>query len=379
MQSQVFLRHTPGCGTGVNRQVRHVGRASAFGNTFTRLILQSSQCGCSVSTLEASNKARRVSGRRAAARNAARAASASQKLTVAVTGATGLVGTRLVQRLAREGHNVRVLTRDVGNAKDKLRSRNTQFYGPRSWSEAVSGASGVINLAGEPISTRWTNTVKREIKRSRIETTRALVAAINACPKNRRPKVLVSTSAVGFYGTSETQTFSEASAAGNDYLAEVCREWEAQASKADVDRVVILRTGIVLAKEGGAVGKMLPVFKLFAGGPLGTGQQWCSWIHRDDLVSLYMEALTNSAFRGSYNATAPNPVRMAELCSVLGSRLGRPSWLPVPSFAISALLGAGASVVLEGQKVLPKKTLENGFEFQYSKLDPAISNILAGS
>ena len=169
-----------------------------------------------------------------------------------------------------------------------------------------------------------------------MEGTAALVEALLSTPASSRPSALVSTSAVGFYGTSETGTFSEDAPAGDDFLAQVCIDWEKEAMRAvegDV-RVVIIRAGIVLSREGGALGRMLPVFNAFSGGPLGSGQQWCSWIHRDDLIGLYLAALGDASYSGAYNGTAPNPVRMAELCAALGGALGRPSWLPVPDFAI---------------------------------------------
>jgi len=200
---------------------------------------------------------------------------------------------------------------------------------------------------------------------------------MNALPKDQRPKVFVSSSAVGFYGSSEVAEFDESSPSGGDFLADVCRKWEAAANEAQVDRVVIVRTGIVLAREGGALGKMLPVFQLFAGGPLGSGRQWFSWVHRDDLVGLMLEAVGNDKYQGVYNGTAPRPVRMGEMCDNLGRILGRPSWLPVPEFALQTLLGEGAIVVLEGQKVLPKRAQENGFQFKYSDIASALRNIVA--
>ncbi|CAK0784695.1 hypothetical protein CVIRNUC_007899 [Coccomyxa viridis] len=306
----------------------------------------------------------------------AAAGGAIRKETVAVTGATGLVGTRLVSKLTAQGHTVRVLTRNPGAAAGKLPYPRVEVYGPERWEEAVKGSTAVINLAGEPISTRWTPAVKQEIKQSRIAVTRQVVEAINSAPEDQRPRVLISTSAVGYYGASESQTFSEASGSGRDYLAEVCKDWEAEAQRSKAERNVVLRTGIVLAKEGGALGKMMPVFNIFAGGPLGSGRQWCSWIHRDDLVNLYIEAMQSESFSGVYNATAPNPVRMSELCSSLGSVLGRPSWLPVPDFALQALLGEGASIVLEGQRVLPERALEQGFKYRFNNVNAAVENII---
>lgn len=280
-------------------------------------------------------------------------------MTVAITGATGLVGSRLVSRLASEGNAVRVLTRNPSSARSKFAGvPNVTFYGPESWIDAVRSCDGVVNLAGEPIATRWTPELKAEIKRSRVATTKKvrtpaasagvtalgsiptitrllqLADAINTVPAASRPRVLVSASAVGFYGVSETQSFDEDSRSGSDYLAEVCREWESVAKTAQVDRLAIVRIGIVLAREGGALGKMLPAFQLFAGGPLGTGNQWFSWIHRDDLVGLLVEALRNPGYSGVLNGTAPNPVRMSEMCKALGDQMGRPSWVPVPDFVL---------------------------------------------
>eukprot|EP00887_Chlorella_sp_A99_P005637 scaffold1.g5637.t1 len=294
--------------------------------------------------------------------------------TVAVSGATGLIGSRLVQQLLSQGYAVRVLTRNPAAARSKLPFAGVEFAAPPQWPAAVRGTVAVINLAGEPIATRWTPEIKAEVKRSRVAVTSALAAAINAVPAGERP-VFISASAVGFYGSSEGATFNEQSASGRDYLAEVCREWEAAANKADT-RVVILRTGIVLAKEGGALGKMIPVFQIFAGGPLGSGRQWMSWIHRDDVVRLILEAVRNPDWRGVYNATAPNPVRMGEMCSALGSVMGRPSFVPVPDFALKTLLGEGAQVVLEGQRVLPRRAQEAGFRFRYTSVGDALRSIL---
>ncbi len=240
-----------------------------------------------------------------------------------------------------------------------------------------AGCDGVVNLAGEPIGEgRWTPERKQEILNSRKLGTQKIVEAIaNANPK---PTVLINASAIGYYGTSETATFDETNQSGNDFLAQVCQVWEAEATKvkdAGV-RLVILRFGIVLG-NGGALGKMIPPFKLFAGGPIGSGRQWFSWIHLDDLVNLIVEALTKPEIEGVYNATAPNPVRMADLSQTLGQVMNRPSWLPVPAFAIEALLGDGAIVVLEGQQVIPKRTLETGFEYKYPNLQSALTQILA--
>ncbi|MEH2394032.1 MAG: TIGR01777 family oxidoreductase [Nostoc sp.] len=305
-------------------------------------------------------------------------------MKVAITGATGFVGSRLVQRLHAKGDQIVVLARNTAFAQKVFPSEafpNLEIvaYTPNasgSWQSVIASCDGVVNLAGEPIAEgRWTPERKQEILNSRKLGTQKLVEAIaNANPK---PTVLVNASAIGYYGTSESATFDETSLSGNDFLAQVCQAWETEARKvkdAGV-RLVILRLGIVLG-NGGALGKMIPPFKLFAGGPIGSGRQWFSWIHVDDLVNLILQALTKPEIEGVYNATAPNPVRMADLSQTLGRVMNRPSWLPVPAFAIEALLGDGAIVVLEGQQVLPKRTEETGFEYKYPNLQSALIQIL---
>ncbi|BAU14153.1 cell division inhibitor [Leptolyngbya sp. NIES-3755] len=301
-------------------------------------------------------------------------------MKVAVTGATGFVGSRLVERLLAEGHSVVAFTRSQTSSKFSP-SPNLEVvtYNPKEvgdWQAKISGCDGVVNLAGEPIAeNRWTPEVKKALLESRTLTTQNVVNAI--AQSNPNPSVLVNASAIGFYGTSETAEFDETSASGQDFLAEVCQAWEAEASKVKETgtRLVILRIGIVL-ENGGALGKMLTPFKMFAGGPIGSGKQWFSWIHREDLVNLIMKALTDSSLEGTYNATAPNPVKMADLTNTLGEVMNRPSWLPVPGFALEALLGDGAIVVLEGQQVLPKRTLSTGFEYEYPTVKQALSAIL---
>ncbi|MEH2199437.1 thylakoid membrane protein ThyD [Nostoc sp.] len=305
-------------------------------------------------------------------------------MKVAITGATGFVGSLLVQRLHGKGHQIVVLTRNTAFAQKVFPSEafaNVEIvpYTPNasgSWQSVIASCDGVVNLAGEPIGEgRWTPERKQEILNSRKLGTQKIVEAItNANPK---PTVLINASAIGYYGTSETATFDETSLSGNDFLAQVCQAWEAEARKvkdASV-RLVILRFGVILG-NGGALGKMIPPFKLFAGGPIGSGRQWFSWIHVDDVVNLIIQALTKPEIEGVYNATAPNPVRMADLSQTLGQVMNRPSWLPVPGFAIEALLGDGAIVVLEGQQVLPKRTVETGFEYKYPNLQSALRQIL---
>jgi uncharacterized protein (TIGR01777 family) len=303
-------------------------------------------------------------------------------MKVAITGATGFVGSRLVEQLQAQGHQPLILTRKPAAASRTFPNVEVVAYTPTEsgdWQQAIALCDAVVNLAGEPIAEkRWTPQEKEEILNSRKLGTQKIVEAI--AQANPKPKVLVNASAIGYYGTSETATFDETSPSGNDFLAEVCQAWETQAQKVKEAgvRLVILRFGIVLG-NGGALAKMIPPFQLFAGGPLGTGQQWVAWIHRDDLVRLIIEALTRPDMEGVFNATAPNPVRMSEFCQVLGDVLHRPSWLPVPSFALEALLGEGAKVVLEGQQVLPKRTTSSGFEYRYPTVKQALEEILISS
>ncbi|KAK9677791.1 hypothetical protein RND81_11G167400 [Saponaria officinalis] len=304
-----------------------------------------------------------------------------KQMVVSVTGATGFIGRRLVQKLHQEKHQVHVLTRSKNNAQ--LIFPVNKFPGivladERDWKDSIRGSNAVVNLAGMPISTRWSPEIKKEIKESRIKVTSKVVEVINGLQADERPNVLVSATAVGYYGTSETRVFDEQSPSGNDYLSEVCREWEASALKVNKDvRVARIRIGVVLGKEGGALAKMIPLFMMFAGGPIGSGRQWFSWIHLDDIVNLIYEALSNPAYEGVINGTAPNPVRLAEMCEHLGNAMGRPSWLPVPDFALKAVLGEGATVVLEGQKVLPTRAKELGFSFKYPYIKDALKAVLS--
>jgi hypothetical protein len=300
-------------------------------------------------------------------------------MKIAIAGGTGFVGTRLIERLQEDRHEIIIFTRQPQKAR--LLFPNAEIVGANlqetgAWQEKLAGCDGVVNLAGAPIAERWTTQYKQEILQSRQLSTRNIVAAIQAALP--QPKVLINASAIGYYGTSETIVFNENSPSGNDFLAQVCQEWEKEAIKVKEAgvRLVILRIGIVLGR-GGALAKMIPPFKLFAGGPIGSGRQWFSWIHREDLVKAIVTGLERSDFEGIFNATAPNPVRMNQLCKTLGEVMNRPSWLPVPELALDLMLGEGAKVVLEGQQVLPKAFVDKGFYFEYPTLKPALGQILA--
>lgn len=296
-------------------------------------------------------------------------------------GCTGLVGRELVPMLQGAGHKLTVVSRrkraiagvDLIEADPALAA---SWADGSSLRRALEQAEGVVNLAGEPIAEqRWTPAHLKTLFSSRIDTTRHLVAAIKSSPAP--PQVLVNASAVGFYGTSATASFTEESSAGADVLSDLCGQWEVAAGQVpDSTRLVITRIGIVLAADGGALGKMLPIFRTGFGGPIGSGQQWMSWIARTDLCRLITEALTDLSYAGIYNATAPTPVPMQEFCTQLGRALNRPSLLPVPGPVLKLLLGDGAAVVLEGQQALPQRLQQKGFHYTAKSLDAALEQVL---
>lgn len=305
-------------------------------------------------------------------------------MKIVITGATGFVGRPLVRQLSQSDNTLVLLVRNPDKAQQlfaKPEFSNLSIIPYQSttsgpWQTAIEGSDAVINLAGEPISERWSPAYKQKILDSRQLGTQKLVEAIGQATK--KPQVLINASAIGYYGTSETESFTETSPAGTDFLAQVCQAWEAAAQPVAAFgvRLVILRLGIVLG-NGGALAKMLPPFQLFAGGPIGSGQQWFSWIDQEDLLRLIQFALTQPEVQGTFNATAPNPVRMTAFCQTLGQVLKRPSWLPVPELALELLLGEGAKLVLEGQQVLPQATQATGFQFQYPTLQASLEHILA--
>jgi uncharacterized protein (TIGR01777 family) len=297
-------------------------------------------------------------------------------------GCSGFVGRELVPFLLELGHELTLVSRRAHPfpqlSSERLNCLQFDPADPASWQHdqldaALRGAEGVVNLAGEPIAEqRWTPAHRQQLLDSRVRTTELLVAAMAAL--DQPPQVLVNGSAVGFYGTSRDGCFTEASGTGADFLAEICQRWEAAAAQVPAAcRLVVLRIGIVLGPDGGALGKMLPVFRMGFGGPVGSGRQWMSWIHRHDLCRLIGAALEDSAYSGIYNAVAPNPARMGEFASTLGKALGRPSLLPVPSPILQLLLGDGAQVVLEGQQVVPERLQQQGFSFHYPELSAALA------
>ena len=300
-------------------------------------------------------------------------------------GCTGFVGRELLPLLLQAGHQLTVVSRRLARGYDaervdgrlvwlQLDPASTTTWSDAELLKALNQADGVVNLAGEPIAEkRWTPAHRAVIESSRLETTRQLVEAITAAGASA-PKVLVNASAIGFYGSSLTERFLESSGSGGDFLASLCQRWEDAAAGVPAGvRQVSLRIGIVLAADGGALGKMLPVFRTGFGGPIGSGQQWMSWIHRTDLCGLIIRALEDSQWTGVINAVAPEPVSMATFSKSLGRSLGRPSLLPVPGPVLQVLLGDGAKVVLEGQQVASERLDELGFSFRYPDLAAALA------
>lgn len=297
-------------------------------------------------------------------------------ITIAVTGATGLIGSALVERLRAHGHTVRRLVRSPRDARegDVVWDAERSELPPA----ALKGVDAVVNLAGAPIAKRWTAERKRDIRNSRVAGTQSLARAIAAM--DPRPRVLLNGSAVGYYGSRGDEVLNESSAAGRDFLAGVTVEWEratAAAAQAGV-RVVLLRTGVVLSAKGGALAKMLPPFRLGMGGPLGNGQQWVSWIALEDHLHAMEHALFVDGVSGPVNLVSPNPVRNMHFATTLGRVLTRPALIPVPAVALELLYGEMArETILASQRALPTALAESGFDFQYPTLEGALRAILA--
>ncbi len=280
-------------------------------------------------------------------------------MDVTLIGASGFIGKHLKAALEARGDRV----------------RTASLRDPDAAATACAGADAVVNLAGESVAQRWTPAVKERIRSSRVDAPRALLQRLAAL--EAKAKAYVSASAIGYYGTSLEATFDESSPPGNDFLATVCAQWEAEARRAAEfgARVALVRTGLVLGTDGGALPKLVPLFKLGAGGIVASGRQWYSWIHIDDVVGIYLAAI--DGIDGALDATAPNPVRNAEFTAALARALHRPAFLPAPAFALQLVFGEGATVVADGQRVLPTRTLERGYAFRYPTLDGALTALFA--
>jgi hypothetical protein len=301
-------------------------------------------------------------------------------MKVFITGGTGFVGTTLTQKLAQEGNEVTVLTRSIKSHQAALHGITYVEGDPTQkgpWQEKVAGQDVLINLAGASIFRRWSDAAKKLIWESRIETTRNLVEALSV--RKDKETHLFSTSAVGCYGFHEDEVLDERSPSGEGFLADLSREWESAALKArDYGaRVTLMRFGIVLGRRGGALQQMITPFKWWMGSPLGSGNQWFSWVHEQDLVDIFLYLIKEKNISAAVNCTAPNPVTNRELTKVIGEVLGKPTFMPgVPGFVMSLILGEFGSVLLKGQRVVPKNLLDAGFRFSFPDLRSALKDLL---
>jgi uncharacterized protein (TIGR01777 family) len=307
-------------------------------------------------------------------------------MRVFVAGGTGLIGNRLVPRLLERGDSVMLLTRGPSAARERFGEACTIVEGnpteAGNWMERIAECDAVLNLVGEGIfNRRWNQEFKTLLRESRVRTTENIARAVSRCPKpsDARRTVLVNSSAIGYYGPHGDEQLTEEDPPGNDFMATLCVDWEKAARQAETSgaRVVIIRTGVVLDKAGGALPQMLKPFRTIGiGGPVGSGKQWVSWIHHADEVGLFLFALDHPDAAGPINATAPNPLTNRELAKAQGRALHRPAFLPAPALALRLALGEVAQVVTTGQRVLPKKALAMGYRFQFPEIDSALADAL---
>ncbi|MBI3586747.1 MAG: TIGR01777 family protein [Ignavibacteriales bacterium] len=303
-------------------------------------------------------------------------------MKIILAGATGFIGQRLIKKLGESSHSLVLLSRNSSEARrhfgEMVQVEQWDARTLGAWAQHLDGADAVINLAGESISgKRWSQTQKQKILASRIDATNAIVEAL--AQANKKPHVLINASAVGYYGDVPEGNVTEDYPRGNDFLAETCGRWEQAALRAEQFgiRVACIRTGIVLDKNGGALKKLLLPFRLFAGGPLGTGKQWFPWIHIEDEIGAILLALKNQNIAGPVNLAAPESVTMRQFCSALGKAMRRPSWAPVPGFVLRIALGEMAGpLLLSGQRAVPKKLLAAGYAFRFPELNTALRDVL---
>ena len=295
-------------------------------------------------------------------------------MKITLTGASGFIGQQLIERLLQDGHSLHAVGRHRPGAP--VRFSEWDANGGAVPIEAIEGAEAIIHLAGEPIAQRWNSAVKKRIRDSRILGTRAIVEAVSGL--HQRPQTFLCASAIGYYGDRADEILDEHSSQGRGFLSEVCFEWEREARAAGHLglRVVMLRFGIVLGKEGGALKQMLPPFRLGVGGPTASGRQWMSWIHADDLIEAILFSLRNGNLFGPINATSPNPVRNQEFAKALGEALRRPAVIHTPVFALKLLLGETAEIALMSQRVAPRALERAGFEFRYPEIHSALKHAI---
>ena len=299
---------------------------------------------------------------------------------IVITGATGLIGRELCKSLFTRRDELTIFSTSVEKAKAVLPFAKEVVEWKnydKDYSVHLEGKDAVIHLAGASVAgKRWNQSYKKEIYDSRINTTRNLVSSIEKC--EQKPEVFISASAIGFYGERKDSILSETSSAGNDFLSHVCIDWENASEQLEMLNVrrAIVRTGIVLSTDDGALKKMLLPFQLYVGGPLGNGKQWFSWIHLADIISLYLFLLDNKNLKGIFNAVSPQPVQMKTFAKILGKVLRKPSLFPVPKFILKLVMGESASAILASQKVKPGALLEAGFKFNYEDLELALIDLL---
>jgi uncharacterized protein (TIGR01777 family) len=293
-------------------------------------------------------------------------------MNILITGGTGFVGSHLIEYLLVKGCNITILTRDKGNVTSGIRA--IEDINEISQSERIDV---IVNLAGAPISKRWSEKYKQELINSRVNTTKSTVALIKKL-KNK-PDVLISASAIGYYGSQDDTPLNEEAHPRNEFTHQLCKKWEAEALKAEKlgVRVCITRLGVVLGKNGGALKEMLPPFKIGLGGKIGSGKQYFSWVHIDDVISAFAFLVESKKQSGIYNLTTPNPVTNSEFTKALGKQLKRLTLFPMPAFVVKLLFGEmGETLLLNGQRVVPNKLKEAGFKFKYTKTDEALKDII---
>lgn len=300
-------------------------------------------------------------------------------MRVIITGGTGLIGRALAEQMAGDGHEVIVLSRDPGRAKDfSDRVRLVKWDGrtPQGWSQWVDGAGAIVNLAGAGLADRlWTKSRKQILLDSRIWAGQAVAEAVAA--SERKPGVVIQVSAVGYYGPHQEEMIEESDPPGDDFLADLCRRWEASTRPVEDHGVrrVILRTGLVLSRKGGVLPRLLLPIRLFVGGRIGSGRQYYSWIHLDDVLRAIRFLIETASARGAYNMTAPAPVPNSDFIKTVSRAVGRPAWLPLPEFALRLLVGDMATVLVDGQRVIPAKLTEARFEFKFPALEGAMEDL----
>ena len=302
-------------------------------------------------------------------------------MRVIITGGTGLIGSHLAARLVEDRHEVIVLSRHPEQHVDSIpagvRAERWDSRTAEGWGPLADGAGAIVNLAGANLSdSRWTEAQKQKILESRVNAGQAVVEAVRGAAQ--KPGCVIQSSGINYYGTPGDVLVTEDSPSGNDFLSHVSRLWEA--STAEVDQMgvrrAIIRTAMVLSAEGGALPRLMLPFRLFAGGPMGNGQQWYSWIHINDEVDAIYHLIKTSEAYGPYNLTSPNPVTNSRFAKILGEAMHRPSFLPVPAFALKTVLGEMSIVVLEGQRAVPKRLLESGYQFHFPELKPALEDLI---